>query len=408
MDYGYNSNLFSPRQSRLNWRLALQTERFSMELLLKTLSRLIFVFTLGRLRYSRPIEGNSLHMNWGEKFWYAYKFYGHPIYEPEHNKGIREHFEEHPIEGFNKTSLSDESLTIGLAGDLLPCPDFPATPSGHLADVVSFFTQADINCANLESPVARRQPKSILPKSIASPPGMNNSPEAVLYLLQGALRQQGTPSVTVFSTANNHSLDTGVEGVIETLDFLDETGARQVGMARNAAERDALLLLEVKGFKIAFLSWTFGLNNNTLPEGQEYLVNTLRLNLPNVDISPLASQVQEARQRGAEFVVLCLHWGLEYEGFPLVSQIETAHRLAECGVDVICGNHPHMLQPAERYVWGEQRECLIAYALGDLLSPYPSLHASAITAVMQVTLVRQSDGCVVIQQVTRDLLDGRR
>ena len=454
---------------------SLQVPRALLLGTLRTMAKLMRLLTFGRLKYSRSVEGNALYMSLGEKLWYGYKFYGNPIREPERGKNIREHFLNNPPEGFwdanaslgantlhganatnashganavscnevSRASVSNganaantsnaapkglPSITIAFAGDILPCPDFPQTPSGHLIEVINFFKTADIRCANLESPVLASKPICIPPEDILAPPDMNNSPEAIKYLLQGV-----SDGITIFSTANNHAMDQGVEGVVATLDFLDELGVLHVGTARSSTERDALLIVEKRPcagnfvarcedsspFRIAFLSWTFSLNCHSLPVDQEYLANTLRLNLPGVDISPIAAQVREARRRGAEAVVLFLHWGLEDESFPLASQIDTAHRLAECGVDIICGNHPHALQPAERYVWQEKnstdgflRESLIIYALGDFLTPQPHLGMSAISATMEVTLVRRilqplhsnesfprSDGRVVIYDV---------
>jgi poly-gamma-glutamate synthesis protein (capsule biosynthesis protein) len=233
---------------------------------------------------------------------------------------------------------------------------------------------------------------------------MNNSPEALALLLQKAGQSNG---LTVLTTANNHSMDQGVEGLVATLDLLDELQVLHVGTARSTEERDALLLVDVQGFKLAFLSWTYSLNNKSLSDGQGHLANTLRLNLPDVDLSPITAQVAEARQRGADFVILCLHWGLENEKFPLASQIEKAHRLCESGVDIICGNHPHTTQPAERYTWVEQqgdrevqRESLILYALGDFVSPLAHLNLSSVTNMVETLLVRGVDGRVVIQDVT--------
>ena len=386
-----------------------------MKYLLRALAKLMRLLTFGRFKYSRPVEGNAAYMGLGEKLWYGYKFYGNPIREPERGKNIREYFQEHSPEGFRNENAARykvedlPSITIALAGDILPCPGFPKIPSGHLCDVINFFKTADIRCANLESPVVSWRPVNIPPEDILAPPDMNNSPEAIKFLLQNTGDAAG---ITIFSTANNHAMDQGVEGVAATLDFLDELGVLHVGTARSSTERDKLLMIGIRGYQIAFLSWTFSLNCHRLPDDREYLVNTMRLNLPGIDISPIAAQVREARIRGAEAVVLFLHWGLEDECFPLASQIETAHRLAECGVDIICGNHPHALQPAERYVWKDQnsgedllRESLIIYALGDFLTPQPYLGMSALSAIMEVTLVRRDDGRILIYDVKTKHLD---
>lgn len=398
-----------------------------MKYLLTAFSWLVYILTLGRLKYSRPVEGNAETMSLGEKLWWGYKFYGHPIHEPERNKGIREHFEANPPTGF--IAAADDSidvdslpsLTIGLAGDILPVKNLEELSPKHLDNVRDFFQRADIRCANLESPVHPGRPLNQPSEDISAPPEMNNSPETVEFLLQ---RTRADLGPTVFSTANNHSLDQGPEGVVTTLDFLDERGLLHTGTARSPEEADTLLLVEEKGFKIAFLSWTFGLNGKKLPAGQEYLVNTFRINLPGIDISPVTKQVDKARQSGADFVILLVHWGLENESFPLASQIETAHRLAASGIDVICGNHPHTSQPAERYVWQKQadsmeqeddevheqedsvvQESLILYALGDLVSPLAGLGLGSKTIIVELKLLRRNDGKVVIYDANLEHID---
>ena len=382
-----------------------------MKYLLKAVAKLIRLLSFGQLKYSRQVEGSALYMDLSEKLWWGYKFYGSPIQEPQRGKKIREHFQENPPIGFNEKALENikpeelPSIRIALGGDILPCADLSEQLPEHLGDVLAFFQSGDIRCANLESPVLPTRPICMPPEDITAPPNMNNSPETVAFLLGNEDARQG---ITVFSTANNHSMDQGIEGVLATLDVLDELGAYHVGSARSVEERDGLLIVEAKGFKIAFLSWTFSLNSHSLPQDQEYLVNTLRINLPGIDLSPITSQVAQAKRRGADAVVLCLHWGLEDESFPLASQIETAHRLAQSGIDIICGNHPHALQPAERYVWKDedgdgwqQRESLIAYAFGDLLTPQPHLGLSRLSAIMELSLLRLPDGRVVIFDVSR-------
>jgi poly-gamma-glutamate synthesis protein (capsule biosynthesis protein) len=179
--------------------------------------------------------------------------------------------------------------------------------------------------------------------------------------------------INLFSTANNHCLDQGEAGLRETLDFLDARGYPHVGTARSPEERDRVVMVEKGGVKTAFISWTFALNWKSLPEGKDYLANYLRLNLPGIDLSPIARQVGAARAAGADAIVALLHWSLEFESFPVRHVVETGHRILELGVDVIIGNHPHGVQPIERYAFadgasGRRREGLILYALGDLVS----------------------------------------
>ena len=428
----------------------------------RAFAALIHLVTLGRLRHSRPTEGNALTMTLGDKLWWGYKFYGHPILEPQKDKGIREYFREHPITGFAAPSpegqkdagakaavpgpegLADaapsdarpsdarpsgaqpssprpddgqpddarpstshpnnaqstasqppDQAVITFGGDVLPAQSLGTMSTRHLWDQVSdFFFEADFRCANLESPVVRSLPLSCPTEDITTPPGLNNAAAAV------ALLAQEGAGINVFSTANNHALDQGVEGLLATLDFLDEAGLTHVGTARTALERDAFPLLEAGGIKVAFLSWTFSLNGHSLPEGREYLANVVRLNVPDIPLDPIVRQARHARQRGADVVVLFAHWGLEHEVFPLACQMETGHRLVEAGVDIIAGNHPHAPQPAERYCYrdaaGRQRDGLVLYALGDLVTQFPEVGVSALGALARVRLVRQPDSQVAI------------
>ena len=80
-----------------------------------------------------------------------------------------------------------------------------------------------------------------------------------------------------------------------------------------------------------------------------------------------------ARAAGADAVVACLHWSLEFESWPVSNVVAMGHRLVELGIDVIIGNHPHGIQPIERHAYkdgatGEAKEGLIMYALGDLVT----------------------------------------
>jgi poly-gamma-glutamate synthesis protein (capsule biosynthesis protein) len=363
--------------------------------------------------------------------WWANKFYGQPITEPQPGAGIREHFASHGLEGFaeeaelaeradpagqanlaeqvdpaasagqaNPANLADKTgssrLTIALAGDILPSPNVNAASAAHLLDdLKDTYLAADLRYANLESPVVATRPVCWPDENITSPPRMNNSEEVFDLLYRDG------NGINVFSTANNHSLDQGVDGLVATLDFLDRRGAAHTGTARTPAERDTILITEANGIRVAWLSWTFSLNREQTPEGQEHLVNHLRLNVPGCDISPIEQQICSAREQyGADVVIACLHWSLEYESFPQQHIIELGHRLIEAGVDIIAGNHPHGLQPAERYVCqtptGQKRAGLISYALGDLVSDMPQAGNSALTAVIRVGLERATDGIVVI------------
>ena len=133
--------------------------------------------------------------------------------------------------------------------------------------------------------------------------------------------------------------------------------------------------MERNGIKVAFIAYTYSLNEHQNPEGRDYLANHIRLNHPGVDIGPIQKQAAAARAAGADAVVACLHWSFEYQAYPRASLIDTGHGIIESGVDVIIGNHAHHSQPIECYTYkdkatGEERKGLIFYAMGELFSAH--------------------------------------
>jgi len=340
-------------------------------------------------RHSRPVEGNSIVMPFSEKIWWAYKYLVRPVEREERGSNIEEFFHTQDLsfavdDGF----VEEGSLTIGAGGDILNSQGILWENTGHLWDEVrDFYLRNDIVYANLEAPIVPSRPPLYLGKGIVSSPRMNGSVDMFERITDNGR------GVNLFSTANNHCLDMGEEGLSATLDFLDSRGYPHFGTARSPEERDTPLLVERNGIRIGFIAWTFGTNLAKVPEDKPWLVNSLRLNRPETDISPIAGQADKARAAGADIVIACLHWSLEFESFPIRNVIETGHRIIESGVDVIIGNHAHVVQPIERYtVPGAAgkpgRNGLIIYALGDLVSNQRSAVNSRFGALARIRISR--------------------
>jgi len=141
------------------------------------------------------------------------------------------------------------------------------------------------------------------------------------------------------ATASNHSLDRGPSGAKVTLDMMDRVALGHAGMARSEAEADRPRLYNLDGVKVAHLSFTYGLNGFRLPADEPWLVNVN-------DADAIAAQAQHARDAGADFVVLSIQWGNEYQRRPSEQQIVLADQLTRSGgLDLIVGNHAHVVQP---------------------------------------------------------------
>src|SRR5690606_27772992 len=98
--------------------------------------------------------------------------------------------------------------------------------------------------------------------------------------------------------------------------------------------------ISVKGFSIAVLSYTYGTNGIEIPKGKEYLVNLIDLNL-------IAQDIQNARLKNPDLIIVYYHFGDEYSRKPSEYQIDVVNRTIEYGADIIIGSHPHVIQPVQ-------------------------------------------------------------
>ncbi|NUK39304.1 CapA family protein, partial [Streptomyces lunaelactis] len=103
------------------------------------------------------------------------------------------------------------------------------------------------------------------------------------------------------STASNHTLDHGPEGVFRSLDTLDREGPKHTGSARNKEEDNKPLILDVKGVKVAQVSFAFGFNGREVPKDKPWLANL-------INFKAIAAAEKKARAAGAEVVILSVHW----------------------------------------------------------------------------------------------------
>ena len=159
------------------------------------------------------------------------------------------------------------------------------------------------------------------------------------------------------STAGNHTLDHGFTGVSDTLAVLDAAGIGHAGSARSPEER-LPRLYEVNGVTVGHISYTYGTNGIPAPADKPWAVNLIG----NGDA--VLADARWARQQGAEFVVVSLHWGAEYQTQPTTAQTALAERLlVSPDIDVILGAHVHVVQPIGR-VTGE----VVVYGMGNQLS----------------------------------------
>ncbi|MEY4804653.1 MAG: hypothetical protein RL331_1172 [Bacteroidota bacterium] len=345
--------------------------------LLVGLLRLLFKIRkiLGGKDWLHPMKGHHedpRKMTFAQQLYFGYKYYFRAILEGDEGAGLGPYFQSQGAKFQNKdTSDSTQKITLSAGGDLMPY--FCITSEqcqGLWEESGDFFFDADLVVGNLETPLNPKKPASIVPEVMLSNMYFNANQD-MFNVFSGLGKYKG---FDVLATANNHSLDQGEEGVVQTIEFLDQKGIQHVGTARSENERDAFPIVEKNGIKIAFLSYTFSLNALVCPEGKAYLANHLNLNEANPDLSLIVHQAQLARQKGAEFLVAFLHMGCAYQPYPSQVIVENMHQIcAQTGIDLVLGGHPHNAQPIEFLdikdpFSGRSKQSTIIYSQGDFVA----------------------------------------
>ncbi len=168
----------------------------------------------------------------------------------------------------------------------------------------------------------------------------------------------------LISLASNHSFDKRETGVLNTLNYYQsKDNIMYNGIADSYENQENYQIAEKNGITYALLSYTYGTNGITVPDSKKYLVSVYSNELAQKDIKALRDKV--------DVLIVAMHWGVEYQLEPTSTQKEQAKFLADLGVDIIIGNHPHCLQPIE---WLD--DTLVIYSLGNFISNQIELYNS--------------------------------
>ncbi|MGY0020255.1 CapA family protein [Streptomyces sp. cg35] len=164
------------------------------------------------------------------------------------------------------------------------------------------------------------------------------------------------------STASNHTLDDGADGIARTLGALDRAGVKHAGSGRTAAEGRGPAWLRAGGAKVAQLAYTYDTNGYPLPQGRPWAVNL-------IDRQRIVADARAARRAGADVVVVSMHWGTEWQDEPDARQLSLGRQLTASrtngrpDIDLILGTHAHVPQAYEKVngTW-------IIYGMGDQIA----------------------------------------
>ncbi|MCR5146487.1 MAG: CapA family protein [Clostridia bacterium] len=219
----------------------------------------------------------------------------------------------------------------------------------------------------------------------------------------------------IVSLATNHTMDRGEKAVLASNEYWKkhENEVLAVGTYSSKEERNKVQIREIKGIKYAMLNYTYGTNGMPVPNGKEYLVNVwptdLKLNDPSRDTNyqEYKKQVKkdiEAVRDQVDVLLVAMHWGVEYTHEPTAYEKDSAKFLAENGVNIIIGAHPHVIQPV---TWID--DTLVVYSLGNFVSAqnndqnYNKM-VGLMTSVNITKTVKDGKTCIKIDNVENELL----
>ena len=259
-------------------------------------------------------------------------------------------------------------VTIAAVGDIHMDPtlmqaartasnDYDFSPS--FLGVADHLVGADITVGNLEC-------------SFAGPDAVDKegwAPDSMAGTLSGL-------GFDILQTANSYAITGGMEGLNRSVQVIEGAQMQTVGTSLSKKDyRDdhGIAEVEVNGMRVVFVAFTKGLNNMSLPEGNDYAVNLLYedydTNYSELAEDEIRDVMQAAQKRNPDVLIALVHWGVEGDDEHSEVQEEVADILIEEGADAIIGSHSHMVGGFETRTVitedDEERSGFVAYDLGD-------------------------------------------
>lgn len=208
-----------------------------------------------------------------------------------------------------------------------------------------YFKNADILFGNFEAPISHERP--------------TQRNKILLYQDRAVIGYLKDLGYNILSIANNHIMDYGENGLGDTIQALREQGIGHIGAGNNAEDARKPARLSIKGKEIVFLGYVSSTTEKSHPI--KYADKDTSGLVP-LDIRLVEENIRQARDGGADIIIVSLHWGEETCHYPLPEQIEQGRSIINMGADVILGHHSHILQGIEKYKNG-----LIVYSLGNFV-----------------------------------------
>jgi len=221
--------------------------------------------------------------------------------------------------------------------------------TGVFREVKKYLTEPDLTVGNLETVIAGKD------KEYSGYPYFN-APDDFIYALKYA-------GFNLLTTANNHALDQGWEGVKRTIDVLNKYKIHRTGTYTSQLDEDSLRIFRINSITIAVLAYSENTNGVPISKEKDFIINL-------IDEQIIKEDILKARSKYVDVILVYLHYGNEYEREPGDYQKEIVHKLINLGADIIIGGHPHVVQPFDYFKTENSRldSGFIAYSMGNFIS----------------------------------------
>ncbi|MEU7028202.1 CapA family protein [Streptomyces sp. SBR177] len=176
------------------------------------------------------------------------------------------------------------------------------------------------------------------------------------------------PDVVVL--ANNHVLDHGRRGLLDTLDALAAAGLRTAGAGRDAEEARRPAVVPLPGGR-RLLVYALGLASSGVPRDWAATAGRGGVHFAAGPDDPAAARLTarlRAARRPGDLVVVSVHWGSNWGWAPARAEVALGHALVDAGADIVHGHSSHHPRPLEAY-----RGRLVLHGCGDLVNDYEGI-----------------------------------
>lgn len=294
----------------------------------------------------------------------------------------------YPVISKEQLSQINESIKISFVGDLILLKD--VVEDGYddkiqkfdYAEMFSFISPYwktdDLSLGVFEGPVAGESFGYSTSRFDDGIPLHLNFPLSFAQNVKDA-------GIDLVTLSNNHLLDQGIQGYLNTLDNLDSINLEHIGAFRNREEKDIIKIIQVKGKKFAILAYTYGSNYYK----EDFFFDKKNIHITNVIVKPdskyypenlsnIENDFNRAKQLKPDAIIVMPHMGGQFRHEPDGFQKHWVQKFIELGADIILSDHPHAVQPIEYFDKpNTNKKGVIIHCPGNFINSYTDFDGDA-------------------------------